>query len=82
MENWIKLFILCVVIVFMTLSPGQSCTTFCLDTGDVTNEFIDYSYQVNRNLIRSVFFKTYFTHIPKQILDLFSSYPERTLCND
>jgi len=50
-------------------------------SGDVTDQFINYEYQINRDLIRFVFLKTYFTIPAKDIFDLLSKYSESTLCN-
>ena len=51
-------------------------------SGDVTEKFINYEYQINRDLIRFAFLKTYFTHPTDDILDLLSKYSESTLCNN
>jgi len=49
--------------------------------GDITTKFIDYTYQINRNLIRDAFRETYFLrHIPDRDLDMRSRYPESTSC--
>ncbi len=50
-------------------------------SGDVTDKFINYNYQINRDLIRFVFLKTYFTHPTEDILDQISKYSDSTLCN-
>lgn len=49
-------------------------------TGDVTEKFNDYTHKINRNLIRYVFFETYFYFPPDHILDMLSKYPESTSC--
>ena len=50
-------------------------------SGDVTARFVDYTYQMNRNLIRSAFRKTYFLkNIPDHALDRRSRYPENNTC--
>ncbi|NNK96726.1 MAG: linear amide C-N hydrolase, partial [Desulfobacterales bacterium] len=51
-------------------------------SGDIMNEFIEYSYQANRNHIRNVYLKSYFSALPDHILDRFSGYPETTFCNE
>ena len=50
-------------------------------SGDIADQFIDYSYQANRNHLRSIYLKSYFSKLPDHILDRFSGYPETTFCN-
>ena len=50
-------------------------------SGDITDKFIDYTYQINRNLVRDAFTQTYFLkYLPDHVLDLYSRYPESTFC--
>ena len=50
-------------------------------SGDITVKFIDYTYQINRDLIRDAFRETYFlSHLPDHDLDMHSRYPEGTSC--
>ena len=50
-------------------------------SGDITAKFIDYTYQINRNLIRDAFRETYFlSHLPDHVLDTHSRYAESTFC--
>ncbi len=50
-------------------------------SGDVTVKFIDYTYQINRNLVRDASIKTFFLrHLTDHDLDLHSRYPESTSC--
>jgi len=51
-------------------------------SGDISDKFIDYSYQANRNHIRNVYLKSYFSALPDHILDRFSGYPETTFCSE
>ena len=51
-------------------------------SGDIADEFIDYSYQANRNHLRSIYLKSYFSALPDHILDKYSGYPDTTLCID
>jgi len=74
---------------FRLKSFDFSCTTpvKILDVNtdlseDIADNFIDFSYQINRDLIGYVFLKTYFAHPPDHILDLLSRYPESTFCSE
>ena len=50
-------------------------------SGDVTDSFVDYTRQINRNLIRNTFRKSYFlTDVPEESLDKLARYPESTAC--
>ena len=50
-------------------------------SGDITAKFVDYTYQINRNLVRDAFRETYFlSHLPAHALDKHSTYPESTRC--
>jgi len=50
-------------------------------SGDISAKFIDYTYQINRNLVRDAFSETYFlSHLPDHVLDMHSRYPESTFC--
>ena len=50
-------------------------------SGDVTDSFVDYTQQINRNLIRNVFRKSSFlTDVPEESLDKLARYPESTAC--
>lgn len=53
-------------------------------SGDISDEFIDYTYQINRNLVGEAFRKTPFlSHLPNGNLDILASYPdEMTSCVD
>jgi penicillin V acylase-like amidase (Ntn superfamily) len=51
-------------------------------SGDIADKFFDYSYQANRNHIRSFYLKSYFSTLPGHILDRYSGYPETTFCNE
>jgi hypothetical protein len=44
-------------------------------SGDVSNDFIDYTYEINRDLI----IKTS-PDMPDEVIDIFSHYPETTFC--
>jgi penicillin V acylase-like amidase (Ntn superfamily) len=55
-------------------------------SGNVTNNFIDYTQQVNRKLIGNAF-KKVSVHpeasvMPEEALDAISRYPETTICTD
>jgi len=47
-------------------------------SGDVTNEFGDYSKDVNRNLLKKI---NSFYGMPQDILSPMSKFPETTVCN-
>jgi len=50
--------------------------------GDVTNNFQDYTQQINRNLIRNSFKKTpALRDVPEETLEYLTMYPEYTRCN-
>lgn len=50
-------------------------------SGDVTDNFIDYTRQINRNLIGNAFRKTVFLyHVTGRFLDKLAQYPESTIC--
>jgi hypothetical integral membrane protein (TIGR02206 family) len=52
-------------------------------SGDVTNDFVDYTFQLNRTLVGNAFKKTGFTaNIPDEMLDLIAHYPESTVCTE
>lgn len=51
-------------------------------SGDIADKFIDYSYQANRNHMRSVYLASYFFSLPDHILDKYSGYPDTTICNE
>ena len=73
---------------FSLKSFGFSCATPArvLDintelSGDVTNKFIDYTYQINRNLIGEVFKKTPgLSALMEHDLDMRAEYPASTSC--
>lgn len=54
----------------------------CADlSGDVTDNFIDYTQEINRNLIGNAFRKTDFlNNVPEESLDNIARYPESTVC--
>ena len=43
-------------------------------SGDVTGRFIDYNYQINRNMVKDMFKNNSLS------IDMFSEYPEMTFC--
>lgn len=50
-------------------------------SGGIIAKFIDYKYQINRNLIRDTFKETDFLrHLPETVMDRHSRYPETTFC--
>ena len=50
-------------------------------SGDITDKFIDYIYQINRNLIREAFRKTHsLSAVPEYVLDMRAEYPASTSC--
>jgi choloylglycine hydrolase len=55
-------------------------------SGNVTNNFIDYTQQVNRKLIGNAFKKVSVlpeaSVMPEEALDAISRYPETTICTD
>jgi choloylglycine hydrolase len=51
-------------------------------SGNVTNNFIDYTQRINRNLIGNAYKKTSFLmFVPDDVIDSRSRYPESTICN-
>jgi len=50
-------------------------------SGDITYKFVDYTYQINRNLIGEAFRKTpSLSAVPDYVLDMRSKYPEGASC--
>lgn len=50
-------------------------------SGEITEHFVDYTYQVNRDLIENAFGKTYFLiSVPEEALDGLARYPGGTAC--
>jgi penicillin V acylase-like amidase (Ntn superfamily) len=50
-------------------------------SGEVTSKFIDYTHQMNRNLIGKAFRNhVYLRSVPENDLDTISRYPETTIC--
>lgn len=51
--------------------------------GDVTDKFRDYSWEINRDLIRASFGKTPFLQsIPPEVLERISRYPNSLVCKE
>jgi choloylglycine hydrolase len=51
-------------------------------SGNVTDNFIDYTRRINRNLIGNAYKKTsYLMFVPDDVIDSRSRYPESTICN-
>jgi len=68
---------------FSCATPVKVLDVNTVLSGDVTDKFIDYTYQINRNLIREAFRKTFFlNHYPDPVLNMHANYPELTLCID
>ena len=53
-------------------------------SGDISDKFTDYTYQINRNVVGEAFRKTPFlSHLPNGNLDIRVSYPDEiTFCTD
>jgi len=50
-------------------------------SGDISDKFVDYTYQINRNLIGEAFRKTpSLSAVPDHVLDMRSKYPEGASC--
>jgi choloylglycine hydrolase len=50
-------------------------------SGDITDKFVDYTYQINRNLIGEAYRKIdSASHLSDHILDMQANYPELTSC--
>ena len=66
------------------LSCGTPVKVLDINTslaGDITDKFIDYTYQINRNLVGEAFKKTpVLSAVPVYALDMRSKYPESTSC--
>jgi penicillin V acylase-like amidase (Ntn superfamily) len=52
-------------------------------SGNISNEFYDYTPQYNLDLIRHAFKETYFlNNVPDPVLEILSRYPESTSCTE
>jgi len=50
-------------------------------SGDIADKFVDYTYQINRNLIGEAYRKTpSLSAVSEYVLDMLSEYPEGTSC--
>jgi choloylglycine hydrolase len=50
-------------------------------SGDISDKFVDYTYQINRNLIGEAYRKTLsLSAVSEYVLDMLSEYPEGTSC--
>ena len=67
---------------FSCQSPVKVMDINLAGSGDMTDNFSDYTQQVNFDLIRHTFKETYFlSDINDDILEEISKYPESTTCN-
>jgi choloylglycine hydrolase len=49
--------------------------------GDVSDQFVEYTYQLNRNLIENAYRKTDFLKdVPDAVLDSVAAYPDSMIC--
>jgi len=48
-------------------------------SGDVSNDFVDYTYEINRDHLEGV---AIFFGIPSEVLDALAHYPETTVCTE
>jgi penicillin V acylase-like amidase (Ntn superfamily) len=51
-------------------------------SGDVTNNFIDYTQKINRKLIENAYRKVSLKNIPKDELEMIFRYPGSIICTD
>jgi choloylglycine hydrolase len=52
-------------------------------SGDITNNFVDYARQLNRNLIGTAYRETDFlADVPDEVLDQIADYPESIICQN
>jgi choloylglycine hydrolase len=52
-------------------------------SGEITNNFIEYTRQLNRNLIGNAYKKTEFlAGVPDEVLDQIADYPESIICQN
>ncbi len=67
---------------FSCQSPVNVLDMKLAGSGNITDNFFNYTQQENFNLIRRSFKETSFSKdIPDNILELISTYPERTTCD-
>jgi len=45
--------------------------------GNISNYFVDYTYEINRETIENNF-----SDLPKEVIDIFANYPETTTCDE
>ncbi len=48
--------------------------------GDVSGNFVDYTYEINRELIEKTYSSMY--DLPEEVLDALAHYPETTVCTE
>ena len=66
---------------FSCATPVKVLEVNTEQSGDITDKFVDYTYQINRNLIGQAFRKTHsLSAIPEYVLDMRAEYPEGTSC--
>lgn len=60
---------------FSCITPVKVLDANANLSGDVSNDFVDYTYEINRDLIKKVA-----PDIPDEALDSLARYPETTVC--
>jgi penicillin V acylase-like amidase (Ntn superfamily) len=51
--------------------------------GDVTQNFVEYTQQINYDLIQNAYNQTvYLPKFPEEKIEAFSKYPDTTVCRD
>jgi hypothetical protein len=52
-------------------------------SGDVTDKFIEYTQQINRELLGIVYKNIEFLrNVPDEVIDGLAAYPESTICTE
>ena len=94
MRSKMKTFMIVIIFYFALFAvvpgTGQSCTTpvMVLDmgaelAGDTTTDFLEYSYEINRKIIRESFKETSFLqNLPDHDIDRHARYPDSTICTE
>jgi choloylglycine hydrolase len=68
---------------FSCNTPVQVLDINAERSGDITNNFIEYTWQLNRDLIGNAYKKTEFlAGVPDEVLDQIADYPESIICQN
>lgn len=67
---------------FSCAAPAKVLDVNTDSSGDVTGKFVDYTRQMNRNLIANAFNKTvYLPKMPDEVFDNIARYPDTFVCD-